>query len=226
MQIKKNIKRLLLYRLCLVKFKEMGFNKVYSYNLGHEAGVSAEQIRKDFSHFKITGNKKGGYDIDGVLEKLNFIFKRNELQKVIIVGMGNIGRALSHYECGFTERKQYIVAGFDIDPVKIKKTYNVPVYHMGSMAEYIKTNNIKIAIMAVPSISAQEVCNIIVESGVKGIMNFSPVLLQAPDDVIVNNINLCDELEIVIYTADNFDTPDKNENNEISGRMSWETNEY
>jgi len=226
MQIKKNIKRLLLYRLCLVKFKEMGFNKVYSYNLGHEAGVSAEQIRKDFSHFKITGNKKGGYDIDGVLEKLNFIFKRNELQKVIIVGMGNIGRALSHYECGFTERKQYIVAGFDIDPVKIKKTYNVPVYHMSSMAEYIKTNNIKIAIMAVPSISAQEVCNIIVESGVKGIMNFSPVLLQVPDNVIVNNINLCDELEIVIYTADNFDTPDKNENNEISDPMSWDTNEY
>jgi redox-sensing transcriptional repressor len=204
----------------------MGFKKVYSYNLGHEAGVSAEQIRKDFSHFKITGNKKGGYDIDGVLEKLNFIFKRNELQKVIIVGMGNIGRALSHYECGFTERKQYIVAGFDIDPVKIKKTYNVPVYHMNSMSEYIKTNNIKIAIMAVPSISAQEVCNIMVESGVKGLMNFSPVLLQAPNDVIVNNINLCDELEIVIYTADNFDTPDKNGKNEISDPMSWDTNEY
>jgi redox-sensing transcriptional repressor len=206
MKIKKNIKRLLLYRLCLVKFKEMGFKKVYSYNLGHEAGVSAEQIRKDFSHFKITGNKKGGYDIDSVLEKLNFIFRRNELQKVIIVGMGNIGRALSHYECGFTERRQYIVAGFDIDPVKIKKTYNVPVYDMQSMTEYIKTNIIQIAIMAVPSISAQEVCTDLVEAGIKGIMNFSPVLLQVPDNVIVNNINLCDELEIVIYTAVNANT--------------------
>jgi redox-sensing transcriptional repressor len=206
MKIKKNIKRLLLYRLCLVKFKEMGFKKVYSYNLGHEAGVSAEQIRKDFSHFKITGNKKGGYDIDSVLEKLNFIFRKNELQKVIIVGMGNIGRALSHYECGFTERRQYIVAGFDIDPVKIKKTYNVPVYDMQSMTEYIKTNIIQIAIMAVPSISAQEVCTDLVEAGIKGIMNFSPVLLQVPDTVIVNNINLCDELEIVIYTAVNANT--------------------
>lgn len=206
MQIKKNIKRLLLYRLCLAKFKEMGFKKVYSYNLGHEAGVSAEQIRKDFSHFKITGNKKGGYEIESVLDKLNFIFRKNELQKVIIAGMGNIGRALSHYECGFTERRQYIVAGFDIDPVKIKRTYNVPVYHMQNMAEYIIANNIQIAIMAVPSISAQEVCTLLVEAGIKGIMNFSPVLLQVPDDVIVNNINLCDELEIVIYTAVNSNT--------------------
>ncbi len=225
MKIKKNIKRLLLYRLCLVKFKEMGFKKVYSYNLGHEAGVSAEQIRKDFSHFKITGNKKGGYDIDSVLEKLNFIFRRNELQKVIIVGMGNIGRALSHYECGVTERRQYIVAGFDIDPVKIKKTYNVPVYDMQSMTEYIKTNIIQIAIMAVPSISAQEVCTDLVEAGIKGIMNFSPVLLQVPENVIVNNINLCDELEIVIYTAVNANTFNEIMIDNISTEESWEGGE-
>ena len=115
--------------------------------------------------------------------------------------MGNMGRALSHYECGFTERKQYIVAGFDIDPVKIKKTYNIPVYPMDQLPSFIKNNEIKIAIMAVPAISAQEICNKLVNSGIKGIMNFAPVILQAPDDVIVNNINLCDELESVIYTA-------------------------
>jgi redox-sensing transcriptional repressor len=201
MQIKKNIKRLLLYRLCLVKFKEMGFTKVYSYNLGHEAGVSAEQIRKDFSHFNISGNKKGGYDINEVLETLNTIFRANESQSVILVGMGNMGRALSHYECGFTERKQYIVAGFDIDPVKIKRTYNIPVYPMDQLSSFIHDNAIKIAIMAVPAISAQEICNKLVNSGIKGIMNFAPIILQVPDDVIVNNINLCDEIESVIYTA-------------------------
>ena len=201
MQIKKNIKRLLLYRLCLLKFKEMGFKKVFSYNLGHEAGVSAEQIRKDFSHFGIKGNKKGGYELEHLLDKLNYIFKRNEQQRVIILGMGNMGRALSHNDCGFTEQKQYIVAGFDIDPVKIKKTYNIPVYHMNRLSEIINENDIKIAILAVPSISAQEVCTKLVESGIKGIMNFSPVLLQVPDSVTVNNVNLCDELEWVMYMA-------------------------
>jgi redox-sensing transcriptional repressor len=202
MQIKKNIKRLLLYRLCVVKFKEMGFKKVYSYNLGHEAGISAAQIRKDFSNFGIRGNKKGGYDIEVLLEKLNNIFKRNEKQTVIIVGMGNMGRALSHNDCGFTEQKQYIIAGFDIDPVKIKKTYNIPVYHMNQLSEFIVVNNIKVAILAVPSISAQEVCSKLVSSGIKGIMNFSPAILQVPEDVIVNNVNLCDELECVMYLAD------------------------
>jgi redox-sensing transcriptional repressor len=201
MKIKKNIRRLLLYRLCLVKFKEMGFKKVYSYNLGHEAGVSAEQIRKDFSQFGITGNKKGGYDLDYLLERLNSIFQRNEEQKVIIVGMGNIGKALSHYECGFTEKKKYVVGGFDVDPTKIKMTYNIPVYPISEMPEFVKENKIKIAILAVPAISAQEVCSKLVSIGIKGIMNFSPVILQAPDDVIVNNINLCDELECVMHMA-------------------------
>lgn len=201
MQIRKNIKRLLLYRLCLVKFREMGFTKVYSYNLGHEAGVSAEQIRKDFSHFNIKGNKKGGYVIEDVLGTLNTIFRDNESQSVILVGMGNMGRALSHYECGFTERKQYIIAGFDVDPVKIKKTYNIPVYPMDELSSFIRTHDVKIAIMAVPAISAQDICNKLITAGIKGIMNFAPVILQVPDDVLVNNINLCDELESVIYTA-------------------------
>lgn len=199
MQIKKNIRRLLLYRLCLVKFKEMGFNKVYSYNLGHEAGVSPEQIRKDFSQFGIKGNKKGGYDLNALLERLNNIFKSNENQKVIIVGMGNMGRALSHYECGFTERRQYIVAGFEVDPVKIRKTYNIPVFRMSYMDDFIKENDIRIAILAVPAISAQEVCSQLVNAGIKGIMNFAPVILQVPDDVTVNNVNLCDELECIMY---------------------------
>ena len=199
MQIKKNIRRLLLYRLCLVKFKEMGFNKVYSYNLGHEAGVSPEQIRKDFSQFGIKGNKKGGYDLNSLLERLNSIFKSNENQKVIIVGMGNMGRALSHYECGFTERRQYIVAGFEVDPVKIRKTYNIPVFRMTYMEDFIKENDVKIAILAVPAISAQSVCSQLVNAGIKGIMNFAPVILQVPDDVTVNNVNLCDELECIMY---------------------------
>ena len=201
MHIKANIKRLLLYRLCLMKFREMGLTKVYSHNLGLEARVTPAQIRKDFSHFGITGNKKGGYEINKLIESLDDIFRKNQNQLVILVGMGNIGRALSHYVCGFTERKQYIIAGFDVDPSKIKKSFNIPVYPMADLNEFILMNKIKVAILAVPAISAQEVCNQLIECGVKGIMNFAPIVLQVPHDVIVNNINLCDELESVIYTA-------------------------
>jgi redox-sensing transcriptional repressor len=201
MKIKKNIRRLLLYRLCLVKFKEMGFVKVYSYNLGNEAGVSAEQIRKDFSQFGISGNKKGGYDLQYLLDRLNSIFQNNEKQQVIIVGMGNIGKALSHYECGFTEKKKYVVAGFDVDPMKIKLAYNIPVLPFDEMADFVKLHAVRIAILAVPAISAQEVCSKLIAAGIKGIMNFSPVILQVPDDIVVNNVNLCDELECVMHLA-------------------------
>ena len=201
MFIEKNIKRLLLYRLCLLKFREMGFRKIYSYNLGNEAGIAAEQIRKDFSHFKIRGKKKGGYEIDYLIDQLNIIFKRNDNQRVIIIGIGNLGRALAHYVCGFADRSQYIVAGFDIDPVKIRKVYSIPVYPINQIEEFIKKNGIRIAIISVPSISAQEVCNRLIRAGVKGILNFAPAILQVPQDVIVNNVNLCDELESVIYTS-------------------------
>lgn len=201
MHIKANIKRLLLYRLCLLKFREMGLTKVYSHNLGLEARVTPAQIRKDFSHFGITGNKKGGYDINKLIDSLDDIFRKNQNQLVILVGMGNIGKALSHYICGFTERKQYIIAGFDVDPSKIKKGFNIPVYPMTDLNEFIIKNKVKVAILAVPAISAQEVCNQLIECGVKGIMNFAPIVLRVPHDVIVNNINLCDELESVIYTA-------------------------
>ena len=179
----------------------MGFKKIYSYNLGQEAGVTAEQIRKDFSHYGLTGNKKGGYDLENLLHKLNEIFKTIESQKAIIVGMGNMGRALSHYECGFSEKKKYVLAGFDIDPVKIRKTYNIPVYHLREVHTFIKEYEIKAAILAVPAISAQESCNVLVESGILGIMNFAPIILQVPDHVTVNNINLCDELECLMYSA-------------------------
>jgi redox-sensing transcriptional repressor len=201
MQIKNNIKRLLQYRMCLVRFRELGFEKVYSYSLAREAGVTPEQIRKDFSQFGIKGNKKGGYQVSELLDSLNYLFGKNELQDVILVGMGNIGIALSRYNCGFIQRRQYICAGFDIDPAKFRKSHTVPVYPVALMPSYIKENGISVAIIAVPALSAQDVCNQLVDCGIRGIMNFAPVILKVPKHVVVNNINLCNELESIIYTA-------------------------
>ena len=201
MQIKSNIRRLLQYRMCLVRFREMGFNKVYSYSLAREAGVTPEQIRKDFSHFGIKGNKRGGYTVSDLLGSLNYLFGKTELQEVILVGMGNIGMALSRYNCGFIQKRQYICAGFDIDPAKLRKTFGVPVYPVAVMPQYIRDNGISIAIIAVPAMSAQEVCTRLVDCGIRGIMNFAPVILKVPRHVVVNNINLCNELESIIYTA-------------------------
>ena len=196
--IKNSLKRIFLYRACLVRLKLMGVERVYSYTLANETGVTSDQVRKDFSEFKITGNKRGGYNIDELLEKMESIFHRNQDHNIVLIGMGNMGLALSKYS-RFVQRNMNIVATFDIDPFKQKQRSDIPVYSMNRLKEIIDRFRVKVAIIAVPEISAQEVADELVRHGIKGIVNFAPVLLRMPPDVVINNVNLCDELESVIY---------------------------
>jgi redox-sensing transcriptional repressor len=176
----------------------MGVEKVFSYTLANETGVTSEQVRKDFSEFNIKGNKRGGYEIDDLLEVMENIFHRNKDHNLVVIGMGNLGIALAKYG-KFVQRNMNIVATFDIDPFKQKARAGINVYSMARLKEIIERFRVKVAILAVPEISAQEVTDELVRLGIKGIVNFAPVLLKVPADVIVNNVNLCDELESVIY---------------------------
>ena len=196
--IKNSLKRIFLYRACLVKLKLIGVEKVFSYTLANETGVTSDQVRKDFSEFNIKGNKRGGYDINVLLEKMEKIFHRNKDNNIVLIGMGNMGLALSKYS-KFAQRNMNIVATFDIDPFKQKLRSGIPVYSMNRLKEIIDRFRVKVAIIAVPEISAQEVADELIRHGIKGIVNFAPVLLKVPPDVIINNVNLCDELESVIY---------------------------
>jgi len=196
--IKNNLKRIFLYRACLVRLKLMGVERVFSYTLANETGVTPEQVRKDFSEFGIKGNKRGGYEINDLLEKMEKIFHKNQDHNIVLIGMGNMGLALSKYS-RFVQRNMNIVATFDIDPFKQKQRSDIPVYSMNRLKEIIDRFKVNVAILAVPEISAQEVTNELVRHGIKGIVNFAPVLLKVPPDVVLNNVNLCDELESVIY---------------------------
>ena len=196
----KVIKRFLQYRISLIKFQRLGFVKVFSYNLGEEVGVTAEQVRKDFSYFGIKGNKKGGYDIENLLNEISVIFKNDKDRNIIIVGMGNIGKALVNYK-GFSENRIFIVAAFDLDPAKYTKKHSIPVYHPDKMEKTVNKYNIKTAVIAVPEFAGQEVCDKLVSLGIKGILNFSPTILHVPDDVYVDNVNLRSEIESLFYYA-------------------------
>lgn len=196
--IKNSLKRIFLYRACLVRLKLMGVEKVFSYTLANETGVTPEQVRKDFSEYKIKGNKRGGYEIDELLESMETIFHRNKDHNIVLIGMGNLGLALSKYS-RFVQRNMNIVATFDIDPFKQKIRSDIPVYPMNRIKEIVERFRVKVAILAVPEISAQEVTDELIRNGIKGIVNFAPVLLKVPADIIVNNVNLSDELESVIY---------------------------
>ncbi len=196
--IKNSLKRIFLYRACLLRLKLMGVEKVYSYTLADETGVTSDQVRKDFSEFNIKGNKRGGYDINDLLGKMEKLFHRNKDNNIVLIGMGNMGLALSKYG-KFVQRHMNIVATFDIDPFKQKIRSGIPVYSMSRLKEIIDRFSVKVAILAVPEISAQEVADELIRHGITGIVNFAPILLKVPAEVIINNVNLCDELESVIY---------------------------
>jgi redox-sensing transcriptional repressor len=212
--IKNSLRRIFLYRACLNRLKLMGVEKVFSYTLANETGVTPDQVRKDFSEFRIRGNKRGGYNIDDLLVTMESIFHRNKEHNIVLIGMGNMGLALSKYG-KFVQRNMNIVATFDIDPFKQKIRSDIPVYSMNRLKEIVDRFRVRVAIIAVPEISAQEVADELVRIGINGIVNFAPVLLKVPKNVVVNNVNLSDELESVIYYVHKMMKTDGQKNLEL-----------
>ena len=198
MAVGKNIIRLLRYRMALLRMQDLGVDTTYSYNLGREIGVTPEQVRKDFSQFGIKGKRKGGYNINELLFTINGIFRKDELQRVILVGLGNIGHAVLQYR-GFSKIMIQVVAGFDIDPGKYKKKYSIPVYSIDKLEEVIKEIGVHTAVLAVPIQAAQEISNRLVAAGIKGILCFAPIHLKIPPHVTINTICISHELEFLIY---------------------------
>lgn len=195
---RKCILRLSRYRNALRRLKSLGFVKVFSGNLADAAGVTSSQVRKDFSLFGITGNRRGGYHVDELIDRIGHILGKNEVQKVVIVGIGNIGKALMRYR-GFEAGGIKIVAGFDNDPTRLNLSDEVPVLPLEDFREFITSNNVKIAILAVPDMAAHQVSELMVLAGIKGILNFAPIQLRGADDVVISSINLEVELENLIY---------------------------
>jgi redox-sensing transcriptional repressor len=123
----------------------------------------------------------------------------SSLQPVILVGVGNLGLALLSYR-GFEKEGFEIIAAFDAEPRRQRdKKIKQPVIGMEQLPEFIREHNVKMAILSVPAAVAQAVANSLVESGILGILNFAPIVLTVPEDVMVNNVNLAIELENLSY---------------------------
>jgi redox-sensing transcriptional repressor len=195
---KKIILRLSHYKNALSRFKALGFVKIFSEYLADAVGATSAQVRKDFSLFGISGNKRGGYRIDDLIDKLNAILGKNEIQNVVLVGAGHLGSALLKYRT-FEQEGIKIIAAFDIDPAKLLQKNRVPILPLDQMPKFIVDNNVKIAILSVPDIAAQQTLDSLASAGIKGVLNFAPIDLKAPPDLIVSNVNLAVELENLIY---------------------------
>lgn len=192
--------RLSRYRNVLMRLRALNFVKVFSENLADAARVTAVQVRKDFSIFGISGNKRGGYLIDELITKISAILGKDKIQKFIVIGIGNIGHALLNYP-GFRKNEIELVAGFDIDASKYNRDAEVPILPLEEMGDFAKANNIKFGVISVPDFAAQEVLELMLRAGIKGVLNFAPICLREPQDCVIRNINLETELENIIYFA-------------------------
>jgi redox-sensing transcriptional repressor len=192
------INRLSRYRSAALRLKALNFVKVFSENLADATGVTAAQVRKDFSMCGISGSGRGGYSITELIGQLNLVLGKDKVQKFIIVGIGNIGRALLHYP-GFRRNEIEIIAGFDADKNKHIRDAEVPILPTEELIEFTAKNLIKFGIIAVPEIAAQDALETMLAAGIKGVLNFAPICLKAPAGCVVRNLSLETELENIIY---------------------------
>ncbi len=196
---KKAIYRLSIYQRGLSKLQENGKETVSSSALAGAAGVKPAQLRKDLAYFGQFGKRGLGYSVSELRDAILEVLGREQLQPVVMVGAGNLGVALLRYR-GFEKGGFEVVAAFDAVPeTVIARGISVPVYGQDEVARFVRENEVKLAILCVPGGVAQEAANELVDAGVQGILNFSPTLLQVPEAVTVNNVDLALELENLSY---------------------------
>jgi redox-sensing transcriptional repressor len=196
---RKTIYRLSIYLRCLARLRENGIGTVSSEALAKAAGVKSTQLRKDLACFGTFGTRGLGYDVAELSQKIADELGTSRLQPVILVGAGYLGLALLSYR-GFEKEGFEIVAAFDAEPGrKREKEIKQPICGMDGLPSFVKKQNVKMAILTVPAAAAQEVANRLVQAGIAGILNFSPMMLSVPERVMVNNVNLAIELENLSY---------------------------
>jgi len=196
------IKRLSLYLRNLVKLREENVKTVSSDEITQFLNVTPSQFRKDLSYFGEFGIRGVGYSVEKLIHKLRDILGIEQKRRIALVGVGRLGSALLGFP-GFWEFNIRIAMAFDNDPRKVGKVINgVEVKDIASLEEIIKKEGIKAALICTPAGMAQEAADKLVSGGVKGILNFAPVVLKVPEDVFVSNVDMACELESVIFFLD------------------------
>ncbi len=192
---KKAIYRLSIYNRCLQRLVENDQKTVSSTALAKAAGVKPSQLRKDLAYFGQFGTRGLGYPVETLATMIRDALGREKLQPVVLVGAGNLGSALLRYQ-GFQKEGFEVVAAFDADPEAVKaRGVTVPVFSEKELEVKIAEEQVRLAILCVPGVIAQSLANRLVAAGVQGILNFSPVMLEVPAEVVVNNVDLALELE-------------------------------
>lgn len=201
------IRRLPRYLRKLDELSENGIERISSFELGHQLGLTPSQIRQDFSCFGEFGQQGYGYNVASLREQIGSVLGIDRGFTAVLVGVGNIGRALMENFC-FSDWGFQLSAAFDIKPALIGTSFNnVPILGMEQLESYLDTHPVDVAVLTVPKTAAIAVTGTLTEHGVDAIWNFTNVELTAPDsDTIVENIHFSDSLlSLSYYVAERRD---------------------
>ena len=195
------VARLPIYLRALYTLAERGVSTVASDELARAAGVNSAKLRKDLSHLGSYGIRGVGYDVEYLVYQVSRALGLTQNWPVVIVGAGNLGRALAHYG-GFATRGFRIEAVLDSDPFLIGSNVSgVTVRPVNELETVVTSKNIAIGVIAVPVGAAQAVCDRLVAAGVTSILNFAPLVLNVPEGVDVRKVDLSIELQILAFHA-------------------------
>ncbi len=188
------------YLRCLNELEDNGVRTISSQALAEQFRLNAAQIRKDLAYFGEFGVRGVGYYVRNLRRHLRQILGLDRKLRVAIIGAGNLGLALADYP-GFQQEGFDIVALFDNQRDKIgqQSRSGVPIYDVADLRKLTRREGIKIAVLAVPAPSSQRVVDLVVASGIKAVLNFSPGALQVPDDVKVKSVDLTVSLESLSF---------------------------
>ncbi|MFA6880740.1 MAG: redox-sensing transcriptional repressor Rex [Aminobacterium sp.] len=194
------VERLVQYHRLLEQLYHEGQKVVSSQEIGEMLAFKASQVRKDLSYFGEIGKRGVGYHVEKLYRHVDEILASPRKWPIALVGVGRLGEALLGHKA-FKSSKFDIKVLFDVDPEKVgKRVAGIPCYHMDDIYDVMKKNGIEVIILTVPSSVAQECVDKIVSVGtVKGILNFSPLAIVAPDSMLVYSVDISVELEKLLF---------------------------
>lgn len=193
------IRRLPKYHRYLGELISKGVNRISSQELSNLTGFTASQIRQDLNNFGGFGQQGYGYNVDDLFSELGKILGLDKKYNAVIVGAGNLGQAIANYK-GFEDAGFKVLSLFDKNPKIIGlKIRDIEILDFDTIREYITEHNVEIGIITTPKESAQEIADIYIKAGIKGIWNFAPTDLIHPENVVVENVRLNESLFILSY---------------------------
>ena len=195
------MERLSKYRRALLFSYKSGKEHIFSHGIAALLHITPVQVRRDLMLIGYTGTLRKGYDIKELIDKIAFILDTETGQKVAIIGLGNLGRAFIRYFSG-KRTKLSIVAAFDTNPDKIGTVHEgVPCYDYSKLEDVIQRENISIAILTVPADASIGTTELLIHSGIKGILNYTSKALNVPHGVFLEEYDMVTSLEKVAYFA-------------------------